>query len=131
MPKTKAASSQAAWALLTQGVSSARLEAHRLKHLTDRALALIESSEGKEHFYQVAGDIIVALPKRLDVLEIHLDRTGLALAKMGDEFLSARLPLADKTLIDDAIDPAFGLTKDRHSDAVRRVVGRFLAKQAK
>lgn len=114
MPK-KNASSQAAWALLTEGVVSARVEAHRLKHLINRAVSLAESSEAKEHIQQVAGDILLAVPKRLDDLERHLDRTALALAKMGEDFLEARLPLSDKTEVEEAVQPAFGGGKMRTS----------------
>ena len=121
----KSASSQAAWALLTEGVTKARVEAHRLQHLVVRASALVEASEEKEHLYQVAGDIIVALPKRLDQLLVALDRTGLALSKMGIEFLEARLPLADKTMVDEAIESTFGGAQQRHS-AAQRLAQRYL-----
>ena len=88
------ASSEAAWALITEGVTSARLEAHRLNHLMTRGLKIVEGSKAKDHLYQVAGDILLAAPKRLQALEIDLDRTALALSKMGDSYLSARLPLS-------------------------------------
>lgn len=108
MSKNKTASSQAAWALLTQGVTQARVEAHRIQHLLSRAQTLVENSDEKEHLYQVAGDIITGLPHRLEQLTLVLDRTGLALAKMGESFLSSRLPLADKTMVDEAVEAAFG-----------------------
>jgi len=104
----KTASSQVAWALLTEGVTRARVEAHRLKHMIVRATKLVEESSEKEHLYQVAGDIIVGLPARLEQLEVALDRSGLALSKMGVEFLEARLPLSEKNMVDEAVEPAFG-----------------------
>lgn len=125
-PQFKSASSQAAWALLTEGVTKARLESHRLRHLMTRVLELIESSGHKDHFYQVAGDVIVAAPKRLDYLDVALDRTGLALSKMGDEFLSSRLPLSDKMLVEEAVQSAFGGGGSRTS-LRNRVVSRYLA----
>ena len=125
----KDASSQAAWALLTQGVVSARVEAHRLKHLVNRATQIIESSPHKESIYQVAGDILQAMPRRLERLEIDLDRTSLALAKMGETFLEARLPLKDKTQVDEAVTPAFGGGGVRFASAVDRVSVRFLIAQ--
>lgn len=121
----KTASSQAAWALLTEGVSSARVEAHRVRHLVNRALKLVESSEMKAHLQQVAGDIILALPQRLDQMERHLDRTALALSKMGQDFLEARLPLSDKNEVDEAVQPAFGGGKMRTS--VERLAQRWVA----
>lgn len=118
------ASSQAAWALLIEGVASARVEAHRLKHLINRATSLVESSEAKEHIHQVAGDLLLSAPTRLDHLERHLDRTALALAKMGEEFLDSRLPLSDKTEVDEAVQSAFGGGKMRTS--VERLTDRWV-----
>lgn len=114
MPQ-KNASSQAALALLTKGVASARIEAHRLKHLINRAVALADKSPAKEHIQQVAGDILLAVPQRLEHLERHLDRTALALSKMGEDFLEARLPMSDKTEVEEAVQPAFGGGKMRTS----------------
>lgn len=126
----KRASSQAAWALLTEGVTRARLDAHRIRQAVGRAVALVEASDQKEHLYQVAGDVIAAIPLRLDSLEVALDRTSLALAKMGDEFLGARLPLADKTLVDEAIASAFGgsgvVRHSKVSPIAQRVAQRYL-----
>ena len=104
----KRSSSQVAWALLTEGVTSARLEAHRLRHLVARAQKLVDASEFKDHLYQVAGDIIMHLPDRLNRLEGDLDRTSLALSRMGQTFLEARMPLSDKQLVEEAVSPAFG-----------------------
>lgn len=128
MPK-KNSSSQAAWSLLTEGVASARVEAHRLKHLINRAVALAEESEAKEHIQQVAGDILLAVPQRLDHLERHLDRTALALSKMGEDFLEARLPLSDKTEVEEAVQPAFGGGKMRTS--VDRLTRRWMLASGK
>ena len=111
----KTSSSQAAWSLLTEGVASARIEAHRLKHLINRATAIVEQSEAKAHIQQVAGDILLAAPQRLTQLERHLDRTALALSKMGEDFLEARLPISDKTEVEEAVQPAFGGGKMRTS----------------
>ena len=41
--KKKSTSSYASWALLSEGVSSARVEAYRLRHLVNRAMAIIEN----------------------------------------------------------------------------------------
>lgn len=123
-PRT--ASSQVAWALLTEGVTRARLESHRLQHLINRASTLVDQSPEREHLYQVAGDVIVALPQRLEQLQVALDRTSLALAKMGEEFLSSRLSLADKNLVNEAVESAFGGGRRKDSQATR-VARRWLA----
>lgn len=127
------ASSQAAWALVTEGVSSARVEAHRLKHLINRAMKLVEQSDHKEHLHQVAGDLIQGAPRRLERLELDLDRTSLALSKMGEKFLEARLPLHDKQMVDEAVLPAFGGGGHRYASTealvIDRVAVRFLLAQ--
>lgn len=120
------ASSQAAWALLTEGVTAARIEAHRLRHLLSRAEQLVEKSSHKEHLYQVAGDIILGMPQRLTALEQNLDKTSLALSKMGESFLESRLPLSDKTEVEEAVESAFGGGRTRTSGAVGRVATRWL-----
>lgn len=126
----KQASSQAAWALITGGVADARVEAHRLRHLITRASKLVEGSDHKEHLYQVAGDIIVALPTRLTNLEMMLDKTALALSKMGETFLEARLPLSEKTEVEEAVEPSSGGGFNRFSDQVNRVAQQWLQRNA-
>ena len=104
--KRNAASSQAAWALLTEGVTAARLEAHRLRLLLTRALTLCEKSERRDHLYEVAGDVIQAVPTRLDNLERDLDRTSYALSVLGSDHLRDVLPLTDRKVVDDATEHA-------------------------
>jgi hypothetical protein len=127
----KTASSQAAWALLTEGVTKARVEAHRLQHLLDRAVQLVDKSKEREHFYEVAGDIIQAIPMRLDALQTTLDRTSLALAKMGESFLEARLSISDKTMVNEAVQSAFGGSQMRQSESAKRVARRYLRRGVK
>ena len=114
--QAKTASSEAAWALLIGGFAEARLEAHRLRILINRCEKLVAESPHREHLYQVAGDIVMDMPNRLSRLEIVLDRTALALAGMGEDFLSARLPLSEKQLVEEATQPAFGGSQQRSSE---------------
>lgn len=102
--QSRSASSQAAWAILTEGVAFARVEAHRLRHQINRALKIIEKSKYKEVIYQRAGDLIVGIPQRLDRLENVLDRTSYALTLMGKDFLKGRIPLSDRTMVDEAVE---------------------------
>ncbi len=129
VPLKKTASSQAAWALITEGVTQARLEAHRLRHYTNRIEKLVAASDKRDHLYQVAGDIILGAPKRLDALDNALDRTALALSKMGVTFLEARLPFSDKQMVEEATDAAFGGGMSRESVA-DRLTNRWLRKEA-
>jgi len=124
--RSKRASSQATWALLTEGVTRARLESHRMRHMVNRILKLIEDSKEREHLYQVAGDVIEGFPERHDKLDIALDRTALALAMMGEEFLDARLPLSDKRMVEEAVSSAFGRPRSLESTLESRVAARYL-----
>jgi hypothetical protein len=124
----KTASSEAAWALLMEGVTSARVETHRLKILINRCEALVKDSTHRDHLYQVAGDIIVDMPVKLQRLETVLDRTALALSGMGEDFLSARLPLHEKNLVEEATSPAaFGGNQPRSS--VERVAQEYMRRK--
>jgi hypothetical protein len=123
--KKKATSSYASWALLSEGVSSARVEAYRLRHLVNRAMALIEQSVAKDHLYQVAGDIIMGVPSRLDRIEQTLDRTSYALAKMGDAHLKQRLPIHDREVVEESIQRA-DLLNPSFSKMSSNVAQRFL-----
>lgn len=124
MDKT-ASSSQAAWALLTEGVSAARVEVHRLRHLMVRALSIIENSSAREHIYQVAGDVVSAAPVRVEALERALDRTSYALSVLGEDHLRERLPLADRKMVDDAVAKGmFGPMSRKQSEMVARVARR-------
>lgn len=131
MPTKEAGSSQAAWALLTEGVTAARIEAHRLRAMISRVLQLVESSEAKEHLYQVAGDLIMSAPGRMEKLEMHLDRTSYALSVLGEESLRDTLPLHDRKIVDEAVErskPLFGPQVPRSS--AERVAERYLQRQA-
>ena len=81
----KTASSQAAWALLTCGVSESRVEAHRIRHLVNRLVKLAGASGNAELFYQYLGDVLEGLPNRVASLERILDKTSYALSKMGED----------------------------------------------
>ena len=133
MPKQKEASSQAAFAVLSEGVHAGRVEAHRIRHLINRALKLVDSSEQKEHLYQIAGDLIMGLPARLDQLEEKLDKVSYALSILGKDFLEARLPLSEKREVEEGVkygQPPLGGGGGKHS-SVRRVVERWRASTEK
>jgi len=128
--KKDAGSSQVAWALLTEGVTSARLEVHRLRHLVTRTLQLVEASPAKEHLYEVAGDIIQAVPTRLEALETDLDRTAYALSVIGEDHLRDRLPLADRKVVDEAVEKAKPLFGPMLMRSAQRVAERWTTKSA-
>jgi len=120
----KASHSPAAWALLSEGVASARVESHRLRHLLSRAMALVNESDEKDHLYEVAGDLIAAVPTRMDALDRHLDRTSYALASFGEDMLRDGLNIADRKQVDEAKETAEPMQATA-ARLARRVASRF------
>jgi Mg2+ and Co2+ transporter CorA len=129
MSISRSAGSQAGWALITGGVSSARVQAHRLHQLLTKIMKLVDSSPAKEHLYQVAGDIIMAFPKALEDLEQQLDETNYALSMMGTDHLKERLPITRRNKVEETIEgaPAFGAPMLRQT--AKRVAERHMAKR--
>lgn len=119
----KKASSQVSWSLLMEGVTSARVDLHRLHILLDRAQALVDNSVAKEHLWQVAGDLILGIPAKLESVENSLDRTAYAMTKMGEEFLRGRLPLEDRLRVDEGVK---SLPPTEKESIQARVARRFL-----
>lgn len=116
-------SSQATWALLAEGASAARIEAHRLRADLSRAMKLIESSDHREQVYRLAGDLLEEAPHRIAALERHLDRTCYALSLLGKDNLRDTLPLHDRKLVDEAVErssPMFPAQLTRSSERVAR-----------
>ena len=120
----KKSTSQASWALITEGVTNARIEAHRLKHLMSRAQKLVEKSPARDHLYEVAGDIILSAPDRLAALERSLDRTAYALSYMGQDFLRGRIPFTDRQIVEDV-----QMETGQFKNSARRVTARYLDKR--
>ncbi len=125
MSKKQSSSSYASWSLIMEGVSSARVEAYRLRHLLNRTMSLVEESVAKDHLYQVGGDIIMGFPERLHRLEQTLDRTSYALSKMGVSHLKERLPLSDREKVEEGIERAAPLSPFMRK-ASQRVAARYL-----
>lgn len=123
----KKASSQAAWALLTCGVSESRVLAHRIRHLTDRLHELANSDES-EIVYQLLGDVVDGLPLQVNSLERTLDKTSYALSKMGQEFLRGRISFSDRTHVDEAVKSTQGFAK---GTSPQRVANRHQTKVAR
>lgn|GEM_PF-1848664 len=123
------AGSQAGWALISGGVSAARVEAHRLHQMINKVLKLVEASPEKEHLYRLAGDLIVDVPRRLENLEKELDQTSYALSIMGKDHLKDRLPISNRNLVDETVQGAraFGVPMRRGSP--RKVLERHLARR--
>lgn len=129
MSFSRSSGSQAGWALIAGGVNAARVEAHRLHQYLGKILKLVETSPQKEHLYQVAGDIIVDFPERLEKLEEQLDELGYALSVMGKDHLKDRLSLTRRNRVEETVEgaPAFGGRMLRQT--AERVAARHMARR--
>jgi len=130
MRDPRTASSQVSWSLLTEGVTQARLETHRLRLMIDRAMTLVETSPFKEHLWQVAGDLIQGFPQRLSDIERALDRTSYALVVMGEDFLRGRIPADDRYVVDEATKThPYAAPRQKGEAMAERVARRFMLAQ--
>ena len=70
---------------LVEELGDARLRAAQLKKYVKDALDLIEKSEHKDHFFEVAGNLLYGIPDVLMRLDKALDATALAAARLDYE----------------------------------------------
>lgn len=106
------------------------MDAHRLRLMMDRVMALVESSSEKDHLWQVGGDLIQGFPERLSELERALDRTSYALVVMGEDFLRGRIPMDDRYVVDEATKTHPYAEPRKKDTAAARVARRYLQAQA-
>lgn len=128
MKRTKTSSSQVAWSLLTEGVTQARVDLHRLRLMLDRVQAMVEESTHRDHIWQVAGDMMFGIPDALSGAERSLDRTSYALSVMGEDFLRGRLALDDRNRVDGAVKSSPFSQRAKES-MESRVARRFIQAQ--
>jgi hypothetical protein len=72
---------------IQEELSDARLRADELKNYIVRGLDLIHTSQQRDHFYAVAGDIIHAVPECMLKLERALQAAAMAVNKFDYEEL--------------------------------------------
>ena len=97
----KKSSSQASWSILSEGVSSARVEAHIIRtHVNQMVEAIKQHPQVAEEVYKRCGDNFEAIPKHLSKLERSLDRTNYALISMGGDWYRQRLTHEDREMVD-------------------------------
>lgn len=125
-PIQKIAENQMRWEVAIEGVTSARLEIHRLHQMINRALKIIELSGKEEQCYEFAGDLIVSVPERVKEIERILDRTGYALSKMGQDELRNRLPASDRTFVEETSKGLSFLPPDDPKTAARVLASQYL-----
>jgi hypothetical protein len=76
---------------LQEELTDARLRCDQLKKLIDRAVRLISQSTHRDHFYEVAGDLLYGVPDTLFRLDKALDATALAASRLDYEELKQQL----------------------------------------
>ena len=97
----KKSSSQASWSILSEGVSSARVEAHIIRtHVSQMVEAIKQHPQIAEEVYKRCGDNFEAIPKHLSKMERSLDRTNYALISMGGDWYRQRLTHEDREMVD-------------------------------
>lgn len=96
----KQSASQTSWSLISAGVSSARVEAHRVQVAINQIIEAIKGSKIEDEVYRLCGDAITMLPDATANIERELDKTSYALIKLGDAFYRQRLPHQDRELVD-------------------------------
>jgi hypothetical protein len=129
MSSTKQAGSQAGWALIAGGVNAARVDVHRLHQLMLKVQKLVDTSKEKDHIYQVAGDLLMHIPKVVESIEGQLDETSYALSLMGKEHLKDRLPVSSRAMVDATVEGAAAFGPPMLRGTAQRVAARWLLKQ--
>jgi len=76
---------------LQEELTDARLRCDQLKNFVDKAVRLISQSNHRDHFYEVAGDVIYGLPDALFRLDKALNATALAASRLDYEELKQSL----------------------------------------
>lgn len=72
-------------------LSDARLRCDELKYQVAKVLAMVNASEKKDHFYGVAGDLIIDIPNTLMKLQKALEAAAMAVNKLDYEELRVTL----------------------------------------
>lgn len=92
------------WTALMQAISTARVEAHRLRKMFDEvATAARDNKDLAEEVYGEIGDTLSALPERIRAVEAPLDRASFILIHNMESMLRAGLPISDLTMLDETV----------------------------
>ena len=129
MADKQANTSEAGWALVMGGVTSARVDAHRLRKLLSHLQNCVDRSPHRKQWYQMTGDLVMGIPGALERLERSLDRTSYALAKIGEEHLRDRLSISDRAMVEDGVTSPRPWSHSRSKFSAERLARRFLERQ--
>lgn len=119
----KQSNSQASWSLISEGVNSARVEAHRISVCVKQLMEGIkENPELEEELQRLCGDVLLMIPRSSENMEKSLDKTTYALIKLGEGFYRQRLPQEDRELVDIA-------SKFNPYPSARRIASKYMSKK--
>jgi len=76
---------------LMENLTDARLRCDQVKRYLAKVMKLVEQSTHRDHFYEVAGDILYGAPESLFKLDKALDATALAASRLDYEELKQQL----------------------------------------
>jgi hypothetical protein len=88
---------------LQEELTDARLRCEQLKQFVSQAVRIVGQSAEKDHFYEVAGDILYGLPEALFKLDKALDATALAASRLDYEELRSQLKPEKVTELETAL----------------------------
>jgi hypothetical protein len=91
MSRSRTEKAGSATVYLVEELGDARLLCEQLKRYVDRAVQLIEKSEKKDHFFEVAGDVIHGIPETTDKLHQALQAVALATNRLDYEEVKQEL----------------------------------------
>jgi hypothetical protein len=119
----KQSNSQASWSLISEGVNSARVEAHRISVCVKQLIEGIkENPDLEEELQRLCGDVLLMIPRSSDNIAKELDKTTYALIKLGEGFYRQRLPQEDRELVDIA-------SKFNPYPSARRIASKYMSKK--
>jgi len=88
---------------LMEELTDARLRCEQLKKFVAQAVRLVAQSSHRDHFYEVAGDVIYGLPDSLFKLDKALAATALAASRLDYEELKSQLKPEKVTELEDVL----------------------------
>ncbi len=89
---------------LQEELTDARMRCDQLKRYIAEAVKLVNKSDKRDHFYEVAGNLLSGIPTALFKLDKALDATALAASRMDYEELKGNLKPEKVTELEEILD---------------------------
>lgn len=88
---------------LMEELTDARLRCDQLKRYVSQAVSLIDKSQHKDHFYEVAGQLLSGIPETLFKLDKALSATALAASRLDYDELKQQLKPEKSSELEDVM----------------------------